>query len=109
MGKKGENKQQEDYSSMVNNNTILLSFEGWIKYIEGFIRGISSSKTVDSNVVLDCVGEILEYMQTLRTNLLTLLQFCEEVLEKNEILEEENKKLKEVVQKKIEVKNGKDM
>ena len=26
----------KNYNSMVNTNTMLLSFEGWIKYIEGF-------------------------------------------------------------------------
>lgn len=101
MGNK-EDKEQETYSSMVNNNTILLSFEGWIKYIEGFTRGLQTTKTVDAASVMDCVGEILEYMQTLRKNLLTLLTHCEGVMEKNELLEAENNELKGLLEAKLE-------
>ena len=97
--------EQESYSSMVNSNAILLSFEGWIKYIEGFTRGLGSSKTVDSASVLDCVGEILEYMQTFRRQLATLLIHCEKCLEQNEVLERENAELK----KQLECKNGKEV
>lgn len=99
----------EDYASIVNNNAILLSFEGWVKFVEGFTKGISSTKTVESKLVLDCIGEILEYMQTLRKNLSSLLSYCETVLEKQEILEAENDKLKELIQAKLEDKHGKDM
>lgn len=106
-------KEQESYSSTVNNNTILLSFEGWIKYIEGFIRGISTAKTVEAASVLDCIGEVLEYMQTLRKNLLALLTHCEMTLDRMEKLEEENKLLKEQLSSLMvedkEKKNGKNM
>ena len=97
--------EQESYSSMVNSNAILLSFEGWIKYIEGFTRGLGSSKTADSASVLDCVGEILEYMQTFRRQLAALLIHCEKCLEQNEVLERENAELK----KQLECKNGKEV
>lgn len=90
-----EKEIREDYAGLVNNNTILLSFEGWIKYIEGFTRGLSTTKTVDSASVLDCIGEILEYMQQLRGNLFKLLSFCEKTLEQNELLQQENTKLKQ--------------
>ena len=106
---KKEKEQKEEYASIVNNNAILLSFEGWVKYVEGFTRGISSNKTVEAKLVLDCIGEILEYMQTLRKNLSALLNHCESVLEKQEILEEENNKLKELIQAKLEDKSGKNM
>ena len=79
--------QQESYSSMINNNVILLSFEGWIKYVEGFTRGLSTTKTVDASSVFDVVGEILEYMKTLKTNLSKLLIYCENTLEENEKLQ----------------------
>jgi len=102
-------KEQESYSSMVNGNAILLSFEGWIKYIEGFTRGLGSSKTVDSMSVLDCVGEILEYMQTFRKQLAALLIHCEECLEQNELLIQENNRLNNLLQEKLESKNGKDL
>ena len=92
-----EEKEQESYSSMVNNNAILLSFEGWIKYIEGFTRGLGSSKSVDSASVLDCVGEILEYMQTFRRQLTALLCHCEGCMEENEVLKRENSELKELL------------
>ena len=78
---------QESYSNMVNNNSILLSFEGWIKYVEGFTRGLSTTKTVDASSVFDVVGEILEYMKTLKTNLSKLLIYCENTLEENEKLQ----------------------
>ena len=101
--------KSEDYASIVNNNAILLSFEGWVKFVEGFTKGISSTKTVESKLVLDCIGEILEYMQTLRKNLSSLLGYCENILEKQEILEEENNQLKELIQKRLEDKHGKDV
>ena len=108
MGK--EKQQQEEYSSMVNGNTILLSFEGWIKFIEGFTKGISTTKTVEASAVLDCVGEILEYMQTLRGNLFKLLEHCELALERSELLEQENLELKKMLeQPKLEQKDGKEV
>lgn len=97
-------KEEENYSTMVNNNAILLSFEGWVKYVEGFSRGIGSSKTVESSLVLDCVGEILEYMQQLRKKLSALLTHCESILEQNELLQHENQELRNMLQKQIEVK-----
>lgn len=106
MGKKEQ--EQENYSSMVNNNAMLLSFEGWIKYIEGFVRGLQATKTVDACTVMDCVGEILEYMTRMRNQLLGLLQHCESILEKNEELEKENKKLKLLLNG-LEDKNGKEV
>lgn len=96
-----EEKQQETFSSMVNHNTILLSFEGWIKYIEGFCRGLQTTKTVDAAQVLDCVGEIMEYMKTLRKDILDILQYCEDVLDKDEQLENENLQLKQAINTKL--------
>ena len=90
---------QESYSNMVNNNSILLSFEGWIKYVEGFTRGLSTTKTVDASSVLDVVGEILEYMNVLRINLTKLLIYCEKTLENNEKLETEKQLLEEQVKR----------
>jgi len=104
-----EEKEQESYSCMVNNNTILLSFEGWIKYIEGFTRGLQTTKTVDSCSVMDCVGEVLEYMKTLRRHLTLLLQHAEQVLEQNELLQEEVDELRAALQAKLEKKNGKEV
>ena len=92
MGKE-EKENQEQYSTMVNHNTILLAFEGWIKYIEGFSRGLQTTKTVDASSVMDCIGEIMEYMRTLRTDVLSILQHCEIVLEKQEQLQLENQAL----------------
>lgn len=81
MGKKEEN----EYSSIVNSNNMLLSFEGWIKYIEGFSRGLQTTKTVDAMTVFDCIGEIMEYMKSLKNQLVTLLTHCEDVLKQEEI------------------------
>ena len=66
MGKKEEN----EYSSIVNSNNMLLSFEGWIKYIEGFSRGLQTTKTVDAMTVFDCIGEIMEYL--VKKNIVTI-------------------------------------
>lgn len=69
---------------MVNTNTMLLSFEGWIKYIEGFSRGLQTTKTVDAVSVLECVGEIMEYMKQLKGQIVSLLLHCEEALEQED-------------------------
>ena len=93
MGREKEDKEQ--YASMVNHNAMLLCFEGWIKYIEGFSRGLQTTKTVDAGEVFTCVGEIMDYMKTLRKDVLTILQHCEDILEKNEELEIEHSQLKQ--------------
>lgn len=79
-----EKDNNEEYNSMVNSNTMLLSFEGWIKYIEGFSRGLQTTKTVDAGTVFDCVGEIMEYMKQLKGQIVGLLLHCEEVLQQEE-------------------------
>ena len=83
------NTEQEDYSRMVNGNTILLSLEGWIKFVEGFTRGLQTTEKVSSAAVLDCIGEIMEYMNVFRKQITFLFNHCEEVLEENEKLKEE--------------------
>jgi hypothetical protein len=84
-GKKEEDKiSTEDYSSLVNGSELLLTFEGWIKYVEGFTRGLQTTDKVNSAAVLDCVGEILEYMISLRGKLYSLLLHCETILQDNE-------------------------
>lgn len=86
-------EHQEQYCSMVNGNTILLSLEGWIKYIEGFTKGLQTTDKVSSVAVLDCVGEILEYMTQFKGQLLTLFLHCEKVLEENENLKKQKQLL----------------
>lgn len=87
------NKENEDYSRMVNGNTILLSLEGWIKFVEGFSKGLQTTEKVSSSAVLDCIGEIMEYMTAFRKQLVTLFMHCEQVLEENEKLKEQIKLL----------------
>lgn len=70
---------------MVQFSTMLLSFEGWIKYIEGFSRGLQTTKTVDASEVFDCVAEIMEYMKMLKGQITDLLLHCESVLEQEEL------------------------
>ena len=70
---------------MVQSSTMLLSFEGWIKYIEGFSRGLQSTKTVDSSMVFDCICEIMEYMKSIKGQMTDLLIHCESILEQEEI------------------------
>lgn len=105
-----EKSNIEEYSKMVNGNTILLRLEGWIKYIEGFTKGLETTDKVSSMAVLNCVGEILEYMTSFKTELITLLLYCEGILEENEKLKNEaEKKLEESnvieVKKELELEN----
>lgn len=88
-----EINNQEEYSNMVNHNTILLGFEGWVKYIEGFSRGLQTAKTVSAESVLECVGEIMEYMKTLRKDIMDILTYCEDVLDSEEKLQKANEEL----------------
>lgn len=93
-----EINKQEVYAEMVNHNTILLKFGGWIQYVEGLARGLEAAKSVDPASVLECVGEIMEYMKTLKTDIMDILTYCEHVLEKEEQLDELNKKLTQQVE-----------
>lgn len=93
-----EINKQEVYAEMVNHNTILLKFGGWIQYVEGLARGLEAAKTVDAASVLECIGEIMEYMKTLKTDILDILTYCEEILEKDEQLTEINNKLTQQVE-----------
>ena len=86
---KEKTREDEDYSRMVNGNTILLSLEGWIKFVEGFSKGLQTTDKVSSSAVLDCIGEIMEYMTAFRKQLVDLFLHCEKVLEENETLKEQ--------------------
>ena len=79
-----EKQQETELTNMVQSSAMLLTFEGWIKYIEGFSRGLQTTKTVDATQVFDCVGEIMEYMKKLKGQIVDLFVHCEEVLEKEE-------------------------
>lgn len=102
-----EKDTNEDYSKMVNNNAILLNFEGWIKYIEGFNKGLQTTDKVSSSAVLDCIGEILEYMTTFKNQLLALLLHCEQILQENEELKNELSMYKSLTTK--EEDNGENL
>lgn len=93
-----EENIQEQYSEMVNHNTILLKFGGWIQYVEGLARGLEAAKSVDASSVLECVGEIMEYMKTLKRDIMDILAYCESVLEKEEKLEELNQTLNKQIE-----------
>jgi peptidoglycan hydrolase CwlO-like protein len=97
-----EKINNEDYNSMVNTNTMLLSFEGWIKYIEGFSRGLQTTKTVDASQVFDCVGEIMEYMKTLKGQICGLLLHCEQILQD---CEQEQQQYQEQIQQLEQINN----
>ena len=86
MCEQSQSEQQEQYSNMVNTNTILLSFECWLKYIEGFTKGLEATEKVNSILVLDCIGEIMEGMRGIKQDVLRILQYCENILEENERL-----------------------
>ena len=40
-----EKQQETELTNMVQSSAMLLTFEGWIKYIEGFSRGLQTTKT----------------------------------------------------------------
>lgn len=91
--KQNNKLRNENYSSMVNGNTILLSLDGWIKFIEGFTKGLQTTEKVNSAAVLDCVGEILEGMVLFKTQITNLFLHCEKILEENEQLKKDTKML----------------
>lgn len=97
-----ENNNEQELNSIVQSNTMLLSFEGWIKYIEGFSRGLQTTKTVDAVTVFDCIAEIMEYMKTLKTQIIGLLTYCEDVLEKEDICNSKIEKLEKQTSELIE-------
>lgn len=97
-----EEQNNIDVNSMVQSSTMLLTFEGWIKYIEGFSRGLQTTKTVDASQVFDCVGEIMEYMKTLKGQLMNLLIHCEDVLTQEEDKENQLQKQEKQIQKLLE-------
>lgn len=70
-------------STELRYSELLLSFDCWMKYVEGFTKGIQTTETVNSMAVMDCIGEVLEYMTRLRAQLVTLLSHCENILERN--------------------------
>lgn len=79
---------QTDYNAIMSNE-MLLSLEGWLKYMEGFTKGIGSSEKVSSSLVLECITEVLEYMTVLKKDLRVLLFHCEGILRENEQLKSE--------------------
>ena len=96
----------EEYSKTINGNTILLSLEGWIKYIQGFIKGLQTTDTVNTSAVLECINEIFEYMISFRKQLMTLFIHCEEILQENEKLK---KQIEELTILKLEDKESEDL
>ena len=106
-------EKDQEMNSMVQSSTMLLSFEGWIKYVEGFSRGLQTTKTVDAREVFDCIGEIMEYMKSLKGQIMDLLMYCESVLEKEEVVNskivelEENTKALVEENKDLALKNEK--
>lgn len=79
------NKETE--SKAINGNSLLLSLEGFIKYIEGLNKGIQSAASVNPQVVTECIGEVLEYMVIMKKDLRAVLLTCEDILNHNEDLE----------------------
>jgi predicted nucleic acid-binding Zn-ribbon protein len=78
---------------------MLLYFEGWIKYIEGFSRGLQTTKTVDAGMVFDCVGEIMEYMKQLKGQICQLLIHCEQQLIDAELKDTQSVQLQQQCEK----------
>lgn len=86
---------EETEVKVITGEEIILSFEQWLKFIEGFLRGIESSSTLSSAVVLDCIGEIMEYMRNAKCSVSQLFSHCEAVLRDNESLTTEIEELKQ--------------
>lgn len=102
-----ENIEEINYSNMVYNNSILLSLDCWIKFIEGFVRGLQSTEKVNTSSVLDCIGEILEFINSFKTTLVDLLNHCESILQENNDLRDKLKKYESIINE--EELDGKDM
>lgn len=92
-----EHEKEQNLNSIVQSSTMLLTFEGWIKYIEGFSRGLQTTKSVDSAQVFDCIAEIMEYMKTLKNQLVELLVHCEQVLEEQDVCNEKINNLQQEI------------
>lgn len=108
-----DNKLTPEESQAIYGNSLLLAFEGFIKYIEGLNKGLQSASTINAKMATDCIGEILEYLAKLRVDVHNLFKQCELGLADNEKLIEENKKLKKKLEdndkelSKLEVKIAK--
>lgn len=106
-------KLTSEESRAICGNSLLLEFEGFIKYIEGLNKGMQSASSLKAVVATDCIGEVLEYLTHLRTDIHKLFQQCEAILTENENLKSDNTRLKKVVESndkelsKLEVKLAK--
>lgn len=109
MDKEKEKQSIEDYSSIVKSNSILLSLDCWGKYIEGFVKGLQSSDKVNTSCVLDCIGEILEFMNSFKPKLSKLFDHCENILEENKQLKEKLKSYETEILLIEEKDNGQDL
>ena len=65
---------------------MLDKFNGWIKYIEGFMKGIEASKEVKIETFNTCINEIFEGMTQTRNELNAILEHCNDILIKEEEL-----------------------
>jgi hypothetical protein len=93
---------------------IVNSFDSWINYIQGFIKGIEACKDVKIDVFNTCITEILEGMQQNKTAILFILNKCNEIalthhqsLEEITLLKEEIRNLNEDNTKLLELQERK--
>ena len=109
MDKEREEQSVDDYSSIVASNSILLSLDCWGKYIEGFVKGLQSSDKVNTSCVLDCIGEILEFMSSFKPKLTKLFEHCEKILRENQELKEKLRSYEQEALLIEEKDNGQDL
>ena len=82
-----ETEKSQSASDIVN------SFDSWINYIQGFVKGIEASKDVKIDVFNVCITEILEGMISNKKKIILLLKMCNRILIENEGLVAKNKEL----------------
>lgn len=95
-----KNSITEEESKAINGNSLLLSLEGFIKFVEGLNRGIQSASSINPQIVLESIGEVLEYLVTTKTHLRILLTAFDGILEQKEQLQ---KRVDELEQQVIEL------
>lgn len=89
---------KEKESKAINGNSLLLSLEGFIKYIEGLNKGIQAAASVNPQIVTECIGEVLEYMVVMKNDLKSVLLVCEDILEQDETLKDKLTKAEQTIE-----------
>lgn len=64
----------------IPNNSVEASLEYLSKFLEGYVKGLQSSKDVNIDQVLDCLSELVSGLVSIKSNLSIVLGECEKAL-----------------------------